>query len=659
MKQKLGIKRVVLYKHGVGYFERRGTIEGNDTIDLEFKSRDMNDVLKSMTVLDLSGGTIAAVSYDSTRPLEKLLEDAAVRIPDDGSVTSLMQQLKGARVRCRHGNDTLEGIVVGLEHVQTAQGDVAVMQTHVALLIGGTLRTLPMLELRDLTFLEDSVRKDIEFYLSTVLSSHKKDARRVSVFATGEGSRDLFVSYVIEAPVWKTSYRVLLQDQGGPLLQGWALVDNVGDEDWEDVDLALVAGLPVSFRHDLYSPRYMQRPEVRVQTEAAAAPVIPEEGYGAPMAAAPSMAPMMAARGGDAGSFSRTATRPKSVGSVERVAAMATSAPITTLTKDVGDLFEYRIAQPVTVRRNRSALVPVLQCAMKGDRVLLYNRMTREKNPMACIELTNTSELTLEGGPVSVTEGDLYVGEAMLDTMKPGDKRFVPFAVELGCRVSVDDQTDTGSVFKATVQNGQLMTESWTFRRTHFRIKLKSPKPATLFLEHPKDPSWELTATTDPIEVTDGYRRFKLSLQQGETVFTVSERTRQWQTYNLSTLRDEDVTFFVSSRYVGDAIATALREVAALRARSNEYYQQEQNLTQERVVIFQDQERIRANLQALKTGAEQQQLAERMVRKLSSQEDRIEQLNIRIAELQEERAVLDHDVSVRIASLASETVLSD
>jgi hypothetical protein len=548
--------------------------------------------------------------------------------------------------------------VVGLEQIQTANGDVAITQTYLAILLEGTLRTLPMVELRDLTFLDESVRKDIEFYLTTVLSSHKKDARRVSVFATGDGSRDLFASYVIEAPVWKTSYRVLLQDQGGLLLQGWALVDNVGDEDWEDVDLALVAGLPVSFRHDLYSPRYMQRPEVRVHTEAAAAPVIPEESYDA--AVVPTMAaPAMVMKSHGAAPPPSPRARAQSIGSAERAAAMATSAPITTVTKDVGDLFEYRIARPVTVRRNQSALVPVLQCAMKGDRVLLYNRRTRGKNPMACIELTNSSELTLEGGPVSVTEGDLYVGEAMLDTMKPGDKRFVPFAVELGCRMSVDDQTDAGSVFKATVQHGQLMTESWMFRRTHYRIKLKSPKPATLFLEHPKDPLWELTDTPDPDEVTDGYRRFKISLQQGETVFTVSERTRQWQQYGLSTLRDEDVTFFISSRYIGEPMATALREVAALRARSNECYQEEQTLTHERTTIFQDQERIRTNLQALKAGAEQQQLAERMVRKMSSQEDRIEQLDARIAQLQEKRAVLDHDVSVRISSLASETVLSD
>ena len=157
--------------------------------------------------------------------------------------------------------------------------------------MGASLRSFDLLDVAELTFLDETVRKDLEFYLATVLSSYKKDTKRLSVLTAGEGERELFVSYVLEAPVWKTSYRILLDEEEPPLLQGWAVVDNTGDEDWESVDLALISGLPVSFVHDLYNPRYMRRPEVVVQTEAAAAPVIPEEAYGR----APAQEPMMAA----------------------------------------------------------------------------------------------------------------------------------------------------------------------------------------------------------------------------------------------------------------------------------------------------------------------------------------------------------------------------
>jgi hypothetical protein len=658
MTQQLAVRRVVLYKHGVGYFERRGAVDGAAVVDLEFKSRDMNDVLKSLTVLDLNGGTVSAVSYDSTRPIEKLLEDAAVRIPDEGSVSSLLAQIKGARVRVRHGAESIEGVVLGTEYVQQAQGEVAVTRSFVALLIDGSVRSVPLMELRDLTLLDASVRRDVEYFLATVLSSHKKDARRVSVFATGEGRRELFVSYVIEAPVWKTTYRALLHDDAGPTLQGWAMVDNTGDEDWEDVDLALVAGLPVSFRHDLYSPRYMQRPEVRVKTEAAAAPVIPEEGFGGPppppQMAAPIPGPAALGGFGGPGAPPPAPRSMAKMSTAERANVMASSSPVTTLTKDVGDLFEYRIERPVTVRRNQSALVPILQCAMGGARVLLWNRATRERNPMACIELTNTSGLTLEGGPLTVTDGDLYVGEAMLDTMKPGDRRFVPYAVELGCLVTVDDKGESGSVYRATVAHGQLTTEWWQIRRTILTIRLKGTKPATLYLEHPKDDAWELRGDVAPAEVTERFHRFRVALTPGEVTFTVTERRRQWASVSLTNVRSDDVSHFVASRYIDEATAAAVREVMALQQQSSERHEQTYTLKQERDAIFQDQERLRQNLATLTAGAEQQQLAERLVRKLTVQEDRVEEIDAALARLMAEKAALDQEVTRRVTAIAYE-----
>ena len=124
MSPSLPIRRVVLYKHGVGYFERRGKVNGSETLLFDFKARDMNDVLKSMTVLDLSGGSVSAVSYDSTKPLEQLLQEATIRIPETGSLTALLGQIKGARVRLRVGKEQhVEGVIVGLETLPVAQGE--------------------------------------------------------------------------------------------------------------------------------------------------------------------------------------------------------------------------------------------------------------------------------------------------------------------------------------------------------------------------------------------------------------------------------------------------------------------------------------------------------------------------------------------------------
>ncbi|WP_257457468.1 DUF4139 domain-containing protein [Archangium lipolyticum] len=661
MPPSLSIRRVVLYKHGVGYFERRGTVSGSDTLHFDFKARDMNDVLKSMTVLDLSGGSVSAVSYDSTKPLEQLLEEATIRIPESGSLTALLGQIKGARVRVRVGKEQLvEGVIVGLESLPVVEGKAAVHRPFLSLLVGASLRSFDLLDVAELTFLDDTVRKDLEFYLATVLSSYKKDTKRLSVLTAGEGERELFVSYVLEAPVWKTSYRILLEAERPPLLQGWAVVDNTGDEDWVDVDLALIAGLPVSFVHDLYNPRYMRRPVVEVRTEAAAAPVIPEEGYGGmeeevlaevsadmameppmPSAPAPAAAPMMKTFGAVGGR-----------GGPSRREALERSAAVKTLTKEVGDLFEYRVDHPVTVHRNQSALVPILHRPFEGRRVLLYNRATREKNPMACIELKNTTGLTLEGGPVTVTEGDTYVGEAMLDTMKPDDKRFVPYAVELGCVVSQEDRTEEGPVFRAVVNRGVLLVEFYHLRSTLYTVRNKAKRAQTLYLEHPRT-GWELKDSPEPAETTDNFWRFQVELAASASEeLTITERTTGQRTWYFSNTGLDEVRFFLESGYIDERVAQGVREVVAIRDRMAALSHQERKLNDERTKLFKDQERIRANIDSLKSGASQRELSERFVTKLSEQEDRLEAIARELEGVERERREAQEEMDRKIQALA-------
>lgn len=654
MPATLPIRRVVLYKHGVGYLERRGKVLGNETVHLDFKARDMNDVLKSMTVLDLSGGSVSAVSYDSTKPLEQLLQEATIRIPEDGSLTALLGQIKGARVRVRVGKEQVEGAIVGLERLEVAAGESSIVRPFLSLLVGGALRFFDVLEVAELAFLDETVRKDLEFYLSTVLSSYKKDTKRMAILTAGEGERELFVSYVMEAPVWKTSYRILLEEGEPPLLQGWAVVDNTGDEDWVDVELALIAGLPVSFVHDLYSPRYLKRPVVEVRLETGLAPVIPEEAHatsGAPMMEEarrersfmppPPPAPAMAAP-----------MRKELRASPRRREVMEKSAPVQTVTQEVGDLFEYRVDRPVTVLRNQSALVPILSKPFEGQRVLLYNRATREQNPMACIELKNTTGLTLEGGPVTVAEGDLYVGEAMLDTMKPDDKRFVPYAVELGVRVSVEDGNEEGPVFRATVSRGVLEVEFFYFRRTRYHLHNKARRAQVLYVEHPRT-GWHLVDTQEPAETTDGFWRFKRELAPGVSEeLVVSERTAGSRHYQFADMSREDVAFFLSSRFIDEQVARGLREAMELREKEAALAQEERHLGQARAQLVKDQERSRANIESLKSGASQRELAERFVAKLSEQEDRLEAIDKDLERLARERKALSEEMNRRLKALS-------
>src|SRR5262249_20317955 len=287
---------------------------------------------------DLNDGHVAAGSYDSTKPLEQLLAEVALAIPDQGSVVGLLPQLKGARVALHTGvADPVEGVILGVDTTERHTGDGVVKIVLISILTDtGSVRSFDLHHLASVQLLDTGLRKDLDYYLRTQLSSKKKDTRTFTFFAQGSGQRTIRLSYVLEAPVWKATYRILLGEEGKPpMIQGWAVVDNTQDEDWENVRLSLVAGLPVSFVHDLYTPRYLSRPVVRV---------IETTGY-----AAPKVEEGMEPRFG----FSKSRAL---AGETARTFSAISSTPAQVTERKLGDLFEYKIEHPVTICRNQSAL---------------------------------------------------------------------------------------------------------------------------------------------------------------------------------------------------------------------------------------------------------------------------------------------------------------
>jgi hypothetical protein len=244
------------------------------------------------------------------------------------------------------------------------------------------------------------------------------------------------------------------------------------------------------------------------------------------------------------------------------------------------------------------------------------------------------------------------VGEAMLDTLKPNDKRFVPYAVELGCVVSVEDRSEDGPVFRTAVSRGTLVVEYFHVRRTKYLARNKAPRPQVLYVEHPRT-GWELTKDApEPAETTDGFWRFKRELAaSAQDELVVTERTRGQRQYLISNVGLDEVAYFVSSRYIDKQVADALREVVGIRERVAALAQDEQRLTAERDQVFRDQERIRSNIESLKSGASQRELAERFVAKLNEQEDRLEVIGRELERLAKERQAAQEELNRRIQAL--------
>jgi hypothetical protein len=672
------ITRVVLYKHGVGYFEREGPVEGDAALALTFKQSEVSDVLKSLTVLDLDGGHVASVSYDSTKPLEQLLADVALSIPDQGSLVGLLPQIKGARVRVQpnkpgsmgglglaggsSGNDGTEGVLLGVDTAERQTADGITKAVLLSLLTdGGEVRSFDLHHLGKLEILDPALRRDLDYYLRTQLSAKKKDARTFTFFAQGQGKRAIRLSYTLEAPVWKATYRILLGEEGKPpMIQGWAVVDNTQDEDWENVRLSLIAGLPVSFVHDLYTPRYIRRPVVQVKETTGVLPPEVEEGM-----ATESVDSMLM-------EFTDTATDAAQLAApgapMRRMRAMAggrggygggsavSSTPVQTRERKLGDLFEYEIEHPVTIRRNQSALVPIVLRSFEGRPVLLYNKATRAENPMRCVEFKNTTGLTLEGGPLTVLEGGSYVGEAMLETTKPDDQRLVPYAVELAVTVLDNIDSHDDKVYRVIIRKGALKTQYTQVEQTTYSFNNKADAEQTVYLDHARaGKEWKLVDTAEPHEVTENYWRFRFALPAKKvSKFVVKQQRVLSQQFGLSDVSDQQLAYWIEQRYLDAATEKLLRKVVDLRQKAAGIEAQIARLEKERDGIHAEQRRIRENLGSLGDRPSEKDLRERFVRTLNAQEDRLEAIERELRQRQDEREKCREEIAALLAGLEYE-----
>lgn len=644
----LPLQKVVLFKHGVGHFEREGQIGGDTAIDLYFRAAEMNDVLKSLTVLDLDGGLITSISYESTLPVAEQLKDIAIQLPAQDAMSGLLAQLQGAHIAIAIGQDTsVSGTVMGIEQVKRQTGETILHSTYISLLVNGNaLQSFDLLEVKQITLLDENLKRDLQHLLEVLIATKKKDLKKLTVFLKGKGERTINISYIVESPVWKTSYRLLLNEKA-PLIQGWALVDNTQDEDWENVSLSLVAGLPVSFSHDLYSPRYQQRPVVPVKQETVYAPPKSQravETYSYELGEVPEV--MMEE------AMSVAPGAPAKILALKS-AARERSVAIQTRTVEVGDLFQYDIQNPVTVRRQQSALVPILQAGFTGKRVAVYNPEVRNHNPMSAVLFKNTTGLTLESGPMIVFEKEAYVGEAMLNILKPDEEQLVPFSVELGCIITIDPQSDRQDVHQVRVTHGSLYLYHYELEFKTYIINNNTGRDLDLFLEHRFKPgNWELLDTPQPVERTRDFYRFRLDVPSKQTKhFTVTESIERRASYLLQETSREALKLWIEHKFIDKKTLRTLEGVVNLTEQITQIKRDIEALEQEMKAIFNNQERLRKNLQALGTTQDERSLRERYLNSLAKEEDQLAQNQADIQSLKAQKDTCEKNLQVQINSI--------
>jgi hypothetical protein len=739
----LPVKRVVLYKNGVGYFEHLGPVHDKQDVTISFTSGQLNDVLKSLTVLDLSGGRIAGVAYGSAAPIDRQLGDLHLPVNEKNSLTEFLGALRGAKLEVRSGTATITGRLLSVERKTRIAGGTTLEVDYLSLITdAGDVRTTELSPSFSVRLLEKGLAGKVDRFLDLIAAGRDADVRKMVISTEGTGERSLFVSYISEVPVWKATYRIVLGKE--PLLQGWAIVDNTVGQDWDNVQLSLVAGAPQSFVENLAQPYYSRRPVVDLPQSMMISPqtyestlvsnarlsgvVTDQTGAAVPGAvvraynASGNLAGEATSNGAGLYEFpavpegmhrieiqrpgfqtarvnnvmiSNSKTTQNDVrlevGSTSQTVEVTTASPVLNTenasmgrpvspnggtgrtlgggaglggsaglakktlapgsgggfgggtytieaaarAQELGDLFEYKLKDPVTIPKNRSALLPIVQSSIGVEKVSIWNERSSLPRPQRALWLNNTSGLTLDGGSFSVLEEETFAGEGIFDPIRPAEKRLVSYATDLALNVSSKNSNEQQRVTRVRVLRGIMTQESEVRERKTYTFRNEDTSPRVAIVEHPVRAGYQLRSEAKPEETTADWMRFRLPVASKQTAVLVVEEARPIQSsYQLTNVTSDQIDLFVRQRSIDKTIEDALRKILAQKAIVSGLDDQKGARDDETSKIYDDQQRLRENMKALKGSAEEKILLQRYTKQLNDQEDRLEALRKEIKQLE-------------------------
>jgi len=634
----LPIREVILYKHGVGYFERAGDLRAGDTARLDFKASDMNDVLKSLTIVDRSGGVIGGVRYDAAEALDKRLQDFPFAVDRQASLAAFLDQLKGARLELRLGSDTVAGTIIGARTVKP--DDKTPERENVVLLTdSGEIRTFDMGAASSVKLSDPKLQGILRDYLTVLSGARSKDKRSVYIDTAGTGTRQLTASYMTPSAVWKSSYRLIFGTGAEATLEGWAIIDNTSGEDWSNVKLSVVSGRPISFITQLYEPRYVQRPSGELAENRAVAPIVLQGAMGG---AAPAAAKAFAAAPPAPANRQDRGFRAEEAVSVDALRDSSIAPALNT--RDLGELFEYSFSTPVSVKQGESAMLPFLQQKINARKLLIYME-SFGLNPMNAAEIANSTGKTLDGGPITVYDANAYAGEALVETLKAGDKRLITYGIDLGARVTTAFNSTRANVREVHFARGVLTTRNSVEETKTYTIKNVDPRRKTVIIEHKQRPGYKLL-DMKPMETTADAYRFEVNVGGNATeAFAVREERVYDQTMSVTSLTPDAIATFTQNKALTEVARRQLEQIAQkkrdIAANDGQLRQLQSDLNN----LAQDEERQRRNIESLRNVAGQQNLVQQYAGQLAAAEVKLAGLRDQESDLQRKKTALEGELN--------------
>lgn len=662
------VTRVVLFSSGVGYFEHNGSVNGTVTADLRFETAQINDVLKSLVVYDRSGGHVNTITYPANDPVNRTLRSFEVNLSGDPPLAEILKQIRGAQVTVNVADETVTGLILGVEQKEkpVGKGDAEkVIHTWVVNIITETgIRSVSLDDIRKLDIQDDKIKKEMNQALAALVQARDQSKKTVTVHFDGQGQRTVGMGYLVETPIWKNTYRLLLPEsasKNNAELQAWAIVENQTDNDWNDVALSLVGGRPISFIEMLYQPIYVSRPVVQPTIIGSIIPQTYDNGISlgagnlaVQKAQSDNLRQMLDGNGlndnrrfSNAGAFNgnfdvtsnsmQAAANPAPAGVLPMTDFAQGVAAIAEAVK-IGEMFHYTVDK-VSLPRQQSSMIPIIVEGMNVDRLSIYSPSVSTKYAMRGLRLHNNSGKYLLAGPVTVMdtlkEGHSYAGDAKIEDIPPGQSRLLSYAVDQDTVIQIARDSGEESLMTGSILKGTFKIQWRSEIKREYTLQNKSDAPKTLILEHPFNSDYTLKEPAKSVEKTDKAYRFEVKLDPKESkTFTVTmERVRKEEMVLLNAPAvnaNDPVIYYSRQDKIPPKVQEVLKTVAGKRAAIADLERKLQLRNADRTQITQDLASIRESIKVIPTGS----TLDTYIKKLTDHDNDLTKANGDIKELQ-------------------------
>ena len=669
--EALSLDRVVLYRNGIGYFERRGEVDG-DILRIRCRKDQVNDILKSITVVDRSTGQAQSISMPLDTQTWANAALAALK-PGQGNLAGILDSLRGTWVTLTTKKKSVKGRILLVESVPGKKGT---QERRISLVDGDLVQVVMLSKVTDVRFEDGELAMQLNRSLDATSAEGIFQQVMIEVRLSGSSSHDLQINYVVAAPIWKPTYRVVLPEKDGDaLLQAWAVVDNVSGEDWKNVRMSLTSGTPIAFRFDLHTPRNVGRKDLSRFGAGRTAKVALGEA-----SLAAKMNEMFSAKGGGEAvvmdraysgakrsmrrrkSKARRGPRPMPAAApMGRVDSefepndddggfladqLAKSVKVKTKAAQVSGLTRYDLQGRVTVPDGTSTMVAILNDQVKAEQAFLYRPggagAGYEENPYRVVRFTNSSPFVLETGPISIYSGGSFVGEGIAKTIAAGAQTTIPFSVEQEIRVTSQASWGTGETKLVKMKGGVMTVERWQQYTTTWKVRTpkRNTKTKVLIRHARRGNQFALKGKIDGLEEVPGAWMVPVYIEAGKTEATLKlvEQTPKRTTISIwDGSAAALLNTFIQAKNTDDETLKKLKPIIKKRQEIATIDREINNLKKQQRELDQRANQTRQNLEALKKDKAAGKLRSRLSKRLEGFTKDGDKIGRRVVELTSQR----------------------